>query len=76
MVITTHNPDHALLLGDQAAIVSRDGTIMQGSSEEIITEETLRRIYGIDLQLLWVGELGRKACLVPGLDKEQGDAES
>ena len=76
VVITTHNPDHALLLGDQAAIVSRDGTIMQGSSEEIITEETLRRIYGIDLQLLWVGELGRKACLVPGLDKEQGDTES
>jgi len=76
VVITTHNPDHALLLGDQAAIVSRDGSIVQGSSEEIITEETLRRIYGIDLQLLWVEELGRKACLVPGLDKEQGDTES
>jgi uncharacterized protein YegP (UPF0339 family) len=37
------------------------------ATEEIITEETLRRIYGIDLQLLWVEELGRKACLVPGL---------
>lgn len=67
VVITTHNPDHALLLGDQAAIVGRDGAIRQGKSEEMITEENLRQIYGIDLCLAWIEQLGRTACLVPGL---------
>ncbi|MBQ6400954.1 MAG: ABC transporter ATP-binding protein [Firmicutes bacterium] len=70
VIITTHNPDHALLLGDQAAIVTRDGKILQGSSEEIITEEALREIYGIDLRLLTVESLGRRACLAPGLEAE------
>ena len=67
VVITTHNPDHALLLGDQAAIVTRDGKVLQGTSEEILTEEMLKEVYGIDLKLTYIGELGRKACLVPEL---------
>ena len=67
VVITTHNPDHALLLGDQAAIVGRDGSIRQGKSEDLITEENLREIYGIDLCLAWIDQLGRRACLAPGL---------
>ena len=67
VIITTHNPDHALLLGDQAAIVGRDGKIIQGASREIITEENLREIYGVELYLMWVEQLGRTACLMPGL---------
>ncbi len=67
VIMTTHNPDHALLLGGKAAIVSRGGTILQGDCEEIITEDNLREVYGIDLKLMYVEELGRKACLVPEL---------
>lgn len=67
VIFTTHNPDHALLLGGRAAIVSRDGSIVQGDCEEIITEESLKEVYGIDLRLMYIQELGRKACLVPEL---------
>ena len=67
VVITTHNPDHALLLGDKAAIVDRNGKITQGSSTEIITEERLCEVYDINLKLMWIEELGRTACLVPGI---------
>lgn len=67
VVITTHNPDHALLLGDKAAIVSRDGSIIQGESNEIVTEESLSRVYGLDVHIRYIEDLGRTACLVPGL---------
>lgn len=67
VIITTHNPDHALLLGDKAAIVDRAGQITQGSSSEIITEERLSRVYDTEIRLMWIEELGRTACLVPGL---------
>ena len=67
VIMTTHNPDHALLLGGKAAIVSRDGNILKGSCEEIITEENLKNVYGIDLKLMNVKELRRKVCLVPEL---------
>jgi len=66
-VITTHNPDHALLLGDQAAIVDRSGHITAGPCETIITEETLRQVYDTDLRLLHIEELNRIVCLAPRL---------
>lgn len=67
VVITTHNPDHALLLGDKAAVVSRDGKITQGESGEILTEDVLSEVYGMDIRIRYLEELGRTACLVPGL---------
>lgn len=67
VVITTHNPDHALLLGDKAAIVDRSGHIVQGNSSEILTEERLTEVYGIDLKIQYLETIGRTACLVPGL---------
>lgn len=67
VVITTHNPDHALLLADKAAIVRRDGTVTQGDSSEILTEQMLSEVYGMDIMIRYIEELGRTACLVPGL---------
>lgn len=67
VVITTHNPDHALMLGDKAAIVSKNGTITQGNCDNIITEEKLRDVYGIDLKIKWMEEVNRRVCLVPEL---------
>lgn len=69
VIITTHNPDHALLLGDKAAIVSRDGHITQGEVCNIITKDKLREVYDIDLHLEYVEEIGRVACFAPELDK-------
>ncbi|MBE6028739.1 MAG: ABC transporter ATP-binding protein [Clostridiales bacterium] len=68
VIITTHNPDHALLLGDKAAIVSKDGHIRQGSVEDIIAAERLREVYDIDLHLEYVEEINRVACFAPELD--------
>ena len=67
VIITTHNPDHALLLGDKVAIVDRNGKITQGQSKDVLTEENLCRVYDTEIKLMWIEELGRTACLVPGL---------
>ena len=67
VIITTHNPDHALMLDDKVAIVSRNGKIIQGESRDIITEEALSEVYNIDLKITYVEEIGRKTCFVPGL---------
>lgn len=67
IIITTHNPDHALLLGDKVAIVEKNGKITSGASHEIITEKKLKEVYDVDLRLLSVDQLQRKVCLVPEL---------
>lgn len=69
IIITTHNPDHALLLGGRAAILSRDGALVSGPSEEIITESRLREVYNADLRLLRLEEIGRVACVPVNLSE-------
>ena len=67
VVITTHNPDHAMLLGGHAAIFNAQGQVVSGKAEEIITERTLQSVYGTDLKLKHIEEFGRKVCVYPNL---------
>lgn len=67
VVITTHNPDHAMLLGGRAAVLDRQGQLVSGKTEEIITEDSLRHIYGSDLNLKYIEEFGRRVCVYPNL---------
>ncbi len=69
VVMTTHNPDHALLLGGDVAILSRDGHLRTGACNEIITEQLLLEIYNTQLCLIPVPELSRVACIPPRLDQ-------
>lgn len=73
VVMTTHNPDHALLLGGNVAILGRDGCLRIGPCNEIITEELLLEIYNARLCLIPVPELSRVACIPPRLDKGRLD---
>lgn len=67
VAITTHNPDHAMLLGGRAAIFDRQGRLRSGKTEDIITEDILKSVYGIDLKLEYIEEFGRKVCVYPNL---------
>lgn len=67
IALTTHNPDHALLLGDQLAVLERDGTFTFGDCKEVLTEPFLNHLYGIDLRLEEITSVGRRVCFVPKL---------
>ena len=59
---TTHNPDHAFMLGGKAAILDRDGSLMLGPAEEILTAERLSKLYGIPIGISHSPEAGRRIC--------------
>ena len=67
VVVTTHDPNHAILLGGRAAILDRAGHLTAGPAEEIIREDALRQVYQADLKLQWEPQLGRTVCLFPNL---------
>jgi iron complex transport system ATP-binding protein len=71
-VMTTHNPDHAILLGGSVAIVDKEGTVEKGLASKILTEERLSRIYRTDLRLRYVKEFQRIVCIAPGLQTKEG----
>lgn len=72
IVMTTHNPDHVLLLNDRIGVLNRQGRMTFGSCGEIMREDFLKELYGTDLRLLPVAELGRTVCAVPKLKVSQG----
>ena len=67
VIITTHDPNHALLLGGQTALFDGRGGVEVGSPDTLLTEERLQALYGTELKLRYVDELKRSVCLYPEL---------
>ena len=65
VILTTHNPDHALLLQDQVAILDRDGVLATGLSTDVLKEQNLSELYGTELKLFYEERLGREVCAAP-----------
>lgn len=68
VLLTTHTPDHAILLGGQTAILSREYGMKVGQTDEIVTEENLCSIYQAKLYLVDIPVVHRKACIADNLD--------
>lgn len=72
VVMTTHNPEHPLLLygrcpNSQTAILDGAGHLKAGDTAEIVNEENLCRLYQVDLTLVDVPGSQHKACTLTGL---------
>lgn len=50
IVMTSHFPDHAFLCASRVALLSRTGFTL-GEPDKIITEESLREVYGVDVKI-------------------------
>ncbi|MBR2836228.1 MAG: ABC transporter ATP-binding protein [Coriobacteriales bacterium] len=73
VLMTTHFPDHALLLDCETAILSKGGVVAQGPAHKVVTEEALGQIYGIPINIAPVGS--RKVCVPGDLDDPLGRIE-
>ena len=63
IIITSHMPDHVLMLGGSVGMLNDDGSFVTGRNEDIITEENLRRLYGVDVRLIYLEQLRRVVCV-------------
>ena len=63
IIMTSHFPDHAFIVSDLVAIL-RNGTFAKvGPAHEVITDETLKETYQIDVKVEYVEVAGRKVCI-------------
>src|SRR5436190_16448069 len=68
IVLSTHDPDHALLVGTRVAIIADGGLRAIGTPEDVVTTETLSAIYRTQV-IVEDTPSGRRAC-VPAWGKE------
>lgn len=62
VLLTTHQPDHAIILGGRVGVLGAGGDFETGTAEEMITQEKMSRLYGIDLRVFESDKLGRRIC--------------
>jgi len=62
IIMTTHNPDHAIQLGGLCALMHPNGNMTVGSPTSL-NAKVLSQIYKTQLHLLEIEELGRYACI-------------
>ena len=65
-IITSHIPDHVLLLDGRVGLLGADGSLMTGTTDEILTEENLKNLYHVDVHMVYVEEVKRKVCISGG----------
>lgn len=69
VILTTHVPDHPLILGGKVGLLMGKGQLEIGPVEDVIDQQTLCRIYKADLRLMYLEELERRACFYKGFNK-------
>lgn len=67
VIMTTHDPDHVLMMGGMVGVLEPDGMLDFGRADEILTEQRLSKLYNIKLRLLHVDELDRDTCVAAAL---------
>ena len=71
VVFTTHFPSHAFQLSCTVALMNKGTFESVGPAETQLTEENLRRIYGVDLCVEYVSKANSRTC-VPIIKNDDG----
>ena len=64
IVMATHFPDHAFLVSGRVGIMKDHELILTGTPEKVITEETMRSAYGVEVRVFTLnGDPWRRVCV-------------
>jgi len=64
LIMTTHNPEHAIILNGKVAILNCKGVLGVGHAAETLSAETLSKLYGLSIKTVYNGDAGRNVCVV------------
>lgn len=62
IIMTTHLPDHAFMLGGQIGLFNQNGHLQIGKQKDLATEKNLSQIYGTRVKLIYLPHLHRYTC--------------
>ena len=63
IVMNTHMPDHAFLVGSRAAALNGGRLVALGEVETVVTGKTMSSVYGVDVAVREIQDMKRKVCL-------------
>jgi len=51
VVLSTHNPEHALLFADTVLVLKEGRTMISGGPEEVLSPDMIEKVYGVSVDL-------------------------
>ena len=66
VVLSSHDPSHSFLVADRVVLLQEGRAVCQGSPAEVVTAETMRSVYGVEVEVHELpGAAGRplRVCL-------------
>lgn len=77
VIVSTHDPDQVFLCADRVAMLHQGRLVRLGAPSVVMTPESLRLIYGIDVEIQPVERRDgqRVNVCVPSLDRRRGGGE-
>lgn len=64
VIMTTHNPEHAIILNGKVAILNREGVLSVGQAAETLNAETLSNLYRLSIKTIYDDDAKRYVCVV------------
>ena len=64
VIMTTHNPEHAIILNGKVAILNRNGTFIVGKVADTIDSATLSSLYGLTIKTIYIEEAKRVVSVI------------
>jgi iron complex transport system ATP-binding protein len=52
IIMTTHYPEHVLLLKTKVALLKKGGDVQNGDAREVLTESNLSETYGVSVAVM------------------------
>ncbi len=65
LIMTSHFPDHAFLSSNKVGIMKGGSFIAMGNADDVVTEENLKKAYGADIKIVYLGEGINRKVTVP-----------
>ncbi|WP_048161250.1 ABC transporter ATP-binding protein [Methanosarcina sp. 1.H.A.2.2] len=63
IVMNTHMPDHAFLVGSKAAALAEGRLVALGEVETVVTSKMMSSVYGVKVAVREIEDMKRKVCL-------------
>lgn len=64
VILSTHNPEHALLFADKSFIIQNGEFVAAGSTKDVLNEEMMIKLYGVEVKILTTDINGETARIV------------
>lgn len=63
VIQTTHHPEQSYMFSDRILAIQKGRVLVEGRPETVLTEETIRALYGVDVEVVSLYQDGARICI-------------